>query len=409
MKDIAFKNISETESANKSIDLYFQKLETLLSALKRLNSGALNRAVEEAAKYMLVPDYTELLEKTINSAKTQSPDSIAADIISAIKEMQQVNNGNTETQDISMPTERKAPHVETLKSIIPSTHIIPNTKLSREIIRDFPNKIEVQLALNSNKKKEITTLVMLSYNDGNVNFTGPVPFEGYDREVHDAVVTLYNAGNTVISVPMVYRAMNGMMESETVSSHSLDEIRRSIEKCNIIKATIDCTQEVIAYNNNCNKTSNYKLKGNLLDYRIATEETKDGKTYDVYILIAKPILYEYAQISGQIYTVPISLLQTKGVLRNTKDVTVIRSYLIRQIEGMKSPKFKRSKKITFSGVYAELDITQESLSAQSYKDKTKKMRKHVETLLDELKRQKYIKGYERYKKGNTIEGVDIKL
>jgi hypothetical protein len=101
-----------------------------------------------------------------------------------------------------------------LQSILPQKHVKPNNKLANEITKDFINEGEISLNVGRRgSKREIITKAMLSYQDEKISLSGRIAFTPYDREVHDGVVTLYVAGNEVITPEMVYRAMNGMTET----------------------------------------------------------------------------------------------------------------------------------------------------------------------------------------------------
>ena len=117
------------------------------------------------------------------------------------------------------------PKAGALASLVPDTHVKPNNKLSREMTREFLNKGNFELRVSKlGVKKEITMRAMLSYPGKNITLSDPTDFTPYDREVHDGVVTLYEAGNEVITPAMVYRAMNGMSETEKISPQAVETV-----------------------------------------------------------------------------------------------------------------------------------------------------------------------------------------
>ena len=306
---------------------------------------------------------------------------------------------------LSLPIS-KTVQTEALRSILPQRGIKPNNKLANEMTRDFVNCGEIALRVSKiGARNEITTRALLSYASENVSLSGRAKYTPYDREVHDGVVTLCVAGNEIVTPEMVYRAMNGMTETEFVSPQSIGAVTRSLDKHDQTVIEIDFTQEAQAYNKDY---SNANYKGRLLSFeRISV--TAGGHTKIGYRLLRRPILYEYAQVSGQIINVPIALLQTKGAVRSTDEIIVIRGYLLRQIEGMKSRSFNRSSKITFEGIYTELDISTDNLNEMAYKNKTRTIRQHVDAILTEWVKQGYIKEHNTYKEGKTIKGIAIEL
>ena len=294
--------------------------------------------------------------------------------------------------------------LEILKSIIPKIHIKPNNKLANKITKDIVDEGEFGLVISGKKaKKEVLTKVMLYYDENKVTLSGREKFMPYDREVYDSVVSLYEAGNNIITPIMVYRAMNGLFATEYVKPQALETVEKSLSKSMFIKITIDYTDEAKLYNKNVEET---KYEG----YLLAAEKIKvkiNDETKEAYKLYRKPILYEYAQISGQIITVPSKLLQTKDAVRGTDEVIVIRGYLLRQIEWIKHDKSNRSENITYQGIYEELGILKFNYNETAYKNKTRKIRNNIKAVLDEWQKQGYIKKYEEYEEKNTIAGVTI--
>jgi len=314
--------------------------------------------------------------------------------------------GRGETVIVAERSKRlKSEIIQALNSIIPQKHIKPNNKLSNEITKDFINEGEISLNVSRRgSKREINTKAMLSYEDKNISLSGRTAFTPYDREVHDGVVTLYEAGNEIVTPEMVYRAMNGMTETEYISPQAIGAVTKSLDKSRRTTLTIDFTEEARAYKKNVKAT----YEGYLLACDKITVKT-GGQVKEAYKLLRKPILYEYSQVSGQIINVPIKLLQTKEAVRSTDEVIVLRGYLLRQIEYMKSPKSERSNNIAFDGIYEELDINENNYNATEYKKKTYIIRQHVAALLSEWVRHNYIKNYCEYKEGKSIKGITINL
>jgi len=301
--------------------------------------------------------------------------------------------------------------LEVLKSVIPKNHIKPNNKLANKMTKDIISEGEISLIVsNKHAKKEVFTKVMLDYDDKYVQFSGREKYKPYDQEVYDGVVTLFAANESLFKTEgmlftpaMVYRAMNGLTESENVSAAAVELVAKSLDKSRFIKTTIDFTEEAKLYNKNIQETL---FEGYLLNAEKVKAKIK-GKEQEVYKLYRKPILYEYAQISGQVITVPMKLLNTKSKINSTEDVIIIRGYLLRQIEWLKNEKTNRNENITYQSIYSELEILKSVYDDTAYKKKTAKIRNHVKAILNEWIEQTYIKKYDEYKEGNTIKGVTI--
>jgi hypothetical protein len=296
--------------------------------------------------------------------------------------------------------------IEILKSVIPKKHVKPNNKLANKITKDIVDDGEFNLIVSGNKaKKEVTTKIMLNYESENVHMSSRIKYTPYDREVYDGVVTLYAAGNNIVTPIMVYRAMNGLTETEYVSPQAIEEVRKSLDKSRHIKTTIDYTDEAKMYNKNIEKTAyeGYLLEARKITVKINREE------HEAYKLLDKPILYEYAQISKQIISVPLNLLNTKNKVNSTEDIIIIRGYLIRQIEWLKNAKTYRSDNIAYQPIYEELGISKITLDGTAYKNKTRTIRNHVKSILESWKLSKYIQDYEEYKENKALAGITIKV
>jgi len=364
------------------------------SALDGLNPTELNNLKLEIERRMA--DYKQTGEPQVAEIATISS-------ITDVNTLHQlINEINRLTEELEQ--ERKKNNFLSLQSILPNIHVKPNNKLANKITDGLLDIGEFQLIVSGKKaEKEIRTTVKLAYENSNINLSSNIKFTPYDRVVQDAVATLYHAGNEVFTAAMVYRAMNGSTSQESVKSQAIGAVTKSIEKSRRIIVDIDFTTEAKNYDKNVSETI---YNGNLLSCELIKVKS-GGKVLEAYKLLVAPILYRYAQISGQIISVPIEILNTKAEINSTDEVIVIRDYLLRNIEGMKSKTFKRSRNILFESIYKELEVTPESHS--NYKKKTQKIRSQTESILTQWIKYAYIKGFSRYNKGKTIMGITIEL
>jgi len=353
----------------------------------------------------LVKNYLEHILQ-LHISKLQADEKLYNKIIKhinhAIKKSSYIDPQSLSELSVKNTTKEKS--LEILRSIVPQTHIKPNNKLANTLTKNLIDGEGTDLKVNDKKaKNQVITKVMLNYENKNVQLISPVKFTAYDREVYDGVTTLYEAGNSIVSPVMVYRAMNGLTETEPVSDKAIDEVRKSIDKSRFIRTVIDYTDEAKFYNHEIKKTlyEGYLLAAN----KVMVEA--GGKEIEAYKLLDKPILYEYAQISGQILSVPINLLNTRDTVNSTEDVIITRGYILRQIEWMKHEKSNRSTNITYQGVYEELEIFKDNLDEKAYKEKTFKIRSHVKSILESWRAQNYIGNFEEYKDGRQIKGVKL--
>lgn len=386
------------ERTNKALDAFYKHI-TEITPQTQENNLKINA--------VLANNYIEQILH-LHLAALRSDEKLYKDIRKhideTIKHNQYIDPQSLSKLDTKIPELGQS--LDVLKSVVPRNHVKPNNKLANKITKNLVNEGEIELIVsNKRSKKEVTTKVMLAYDDKNIQLSGREKYTPYDREVYDGVVTLYEAENSIITAAMVYRAMNGLTENEKVSPQATEAVKKSLDKSRFIRANIDYTEEAKLYNKDIEKTiyEGYLLAAEKITVKIS------GNEQEAYKLLRKPILYEYAQISGQIITVSAKLLQTKEAVRSTDEVIVIRGYLLRQIEWIKNENANRSENITYKGIYEELDILRTTYDETAYKKKTAKIRGHVKAILDEWKEQGYIQSYEEYKEGNTFKGMTISV
>lgn len=290
---------------------------------------------------------------------------------------------------------------QNLISILPENYIVPNTKLSNLMPKRELEDLHLEIDVGKTKNK-IFTYASINYDNENISLSTRQPFTPYDRVVHNAICTLYVAGNTMFTSEMVYRAMNGLNASEHVSSTAVEEVTKSIEKSRFIKATIDFTQEL-----KMRKDYSDTQKAVMSDMLISVtwmEVSTGGVTKNGYKFNSEPILYKYSRSVGQVISVPINLLETKSKLNSTDEVIILREYLLRRIEGMKNTRNALNQnKILYSSIYEELGLENPT------NKKTHSVRTHTKSLLEFWLEEKYIKGFSEYKEGKSIKGIEIKL
>ena len=290
--------------------------------------------------------------------------------------------------------------IELLNSILPQNYIIPNNRLIKKMVKDkVPYNEGFDLKINNEAAKEaVITKVSLNYDDSNIQiYDKDKRFTPYDRSVHDAICSWYEAGNINFTPEQIYRCMNGFDDSQYVSPQAVGAITKSLDKSRRILANIDYTDEAKEYSKGID---NCIVEDYILSAKKVTLEA-GGHKVTGYKLNSKPVLYEYAQVSGQVLTIPSRLLNTKKVIRSSPEVIIIRAYLIREIEWMKRKGSKRNTKIRFEPIYIEIG------DPKPTKQKAERIRETIKKLLGSFETKKYIKNHEFYKKGRSFEGVEI--
>ncbi len=290
--------------------------------------------------------------------------------------------------------------VQELRSIIPKDVFITNSRVANELRHLSPNE-EHTLTVGRRGSQLVEIKTTINFNDKNIQFQGNATISAYDKIVHDAVCSLYSAGNEVFTPEMVYRAMNGMVESEFVSPKSIKMIVDSLEKLRVTDIAIDYTEQ-LRMTNTADDFDMARVSGAMLLMQKVTVSA-GGVTKWAYRLVANPILYEYSRLLKQIIPIPLQLLNTKETTRSTDTVIIIRQYILQRVELMKNKKNNmHSRIISYESIYELLDAPEDRKLRATIRSQT-------ERLLDNYVNIRYIDHYDIVRRGRAITGVQICL
>lgn len=248
-------------------------------------------------------------------------------------------------------------------------------------------------------KKKIITKVSIDFPELPVSFTGKRPLNDYDREVHDALVSLFVDGeNDYITPQMIRRAMIGDEEAR-LTDEQQKTISDSLNKLMYSRVTIDATEEDLKISG----FDKFKYEGPIINGEKITA-TLNGTVCEVIHLLKEPVLYSYANAKNQIGRFDIKLLNVPR-LNKTEEVIIIQSFLSRRILAMKGPKSKMSHNIPYDSIFDRLDI--QAPTAGAIRKKKSLVRKTVKNILDYWKKAGFINDYTENKKGNSYLSVTI--
>lgn len=318
-----------------------------------------------------------------------------------------------------------------LNSILPKNHVIPNNKLANIMTRGIIDIDKITLEESRRgAKKPVETTCTLTYEGDKVHLSGRQPFTEYDRNVYNAVSSLYVYGDQshIVTPAMVYRAMTGLTDCEKPTAGQLTAVKRSLDKMRFIRARIDCTEELKARRITLNSE---QINGGEIDtYLLNADAIKvqtGGQTVWAYRIIKTPILYEYAAAVKQVSTVPASVLDVKEIsemtvdgvkkltigprLPNTESRIQIKGYLIRRIEGMKGKNSLNNPVIALYD-YERDGETHRGLYSIAGKPnakniEAKRIRTDVEMMLAYWAATGYIKSFEAQTQRRKITGYII--
>ncbi|MEE0986731.1 MAG: hypothetical protein U0L03_04320 [Succinivibrionaceae bacterium] len=257
------------------------------------------------------------------------------------------------------------------------------------------NEVEVDIGRSKSGKK-ILTLARLDYSDKSIQISGKKELTQYDREVHDALVTLYiDGGNEYITPQMIYKAMTGNPEAKLAPKQQ-EAISNSLNKLMYSRLIIkDSKEECKAY---C--FDKFTYEGAVIQGEKATVKV-NGVIVEVYHLLREPALYSYANLKNQICRLDIQLLNSP-VNKNGENIT-LQGYLLRRINGIKRSKL--SPTILYNTIYEQLDI--QASSDGALRKKKLKVRNTVKKILDYLKAHDFIKSHTENSHGHEVTGITI--
>lgn len=291
-----------------------------------------------------------------------------------------------------------------IKPVTAQKHYMQISKISDLITKDLINQGETDLivAKKTKQRDEVIITVDLTYQSDDLSISNK--FTGYDGSVHNALCSVWQAGNKVITAAQVYRNMNGLSTKKQVPAETIKKITNSINKSRFIEAKIDCTEQVKICQG-LEKINKAKISENILNARVITIES-GGHEIEAFEIIKAPILYEYNQATGQIISIDTKLLNIPTI-DNTEESQVLKMYLIKRIETMKNPKRNRLgiNKIKYETMLEEIGFT--FTDAEQLKQKKKRLRLKVKKILEHCKEKNLIIGFSEYKIGRNFEGVEI--
>lgn len=299
-----------------------------------------------------------------------------------------------------------------LQSLIPQKHLIPNNKLANSLTKDIIGAGIIELDVSGKKEPELLTRCILNYEGDNVKLSSRQPFTEYDRNVADAVTSLYEYGDSshIITAAQAYRAMVHATNTETPSAQQIGAITKSLDKMRFIRVQIDCSPELARRKVSLNgaQVTSGKIDTYLLTLK-KIEVTAGGQRVSAYKIMEPPILYEYSRLTGQVLTVPADLLDvrdnTGGKVSNTELRIAAKGYLLRRISVMKGKAGARqSRTIKYNSLYEEVCPGQTLRRVEQ-----QRLRDYTALVLENWIRKSFIRGYTEILQGSKKIGVEIKL
>lgn len=214
---------------------------------------------------------------------------------------------------------------DTALAIRPIEHIGTIDKVSNTT---FANKLTVAIQALAVEKRgsatPVNTYVSINYEGlDRAKVEGVKWLEPFDREVLDAVHTLFKAGNNFITVNQIYRVLTGKKGEEQAPKTLASDIRKSVNKMMYTQLSIDATEEATAFGYAIYKYDSPMIVAEKVEIKLNGALTTALKVHALGLL-------GYAEIKNQIARVPLGIRDTP--IKKNKEIINLQGYLERAIE-----------------------------------------------------------------------------
>lgn len=262
----------------------------------------------------------------------------------------------------------------------------PLEKTSIKMWKMFEKTSDGQIGIAVEKhasNRQLTTLYSINFDALGDNVTISRKLEPFDKRVYLAVSALYNAGNTIISFPQIYRTMG---YTSVPNQRDTAKIADSITKMAAAHLYLDNSQEARAY-----KYDKFVYSASLLPME-RVDGVINGKVVESAIhLFREPPIISFARGRKQITTIERRLLETP--VNKTDQTLLIEDYLIERISHAKTG--RQPTKILYSKLFKEARITE--------KKQRQRAKNKLDAILGHYVKCNYIKGFSEETDGIRIE------
>lgn len=263
--------------------------------------------------------------------------------------------------------------------------IVITSKLVDQNFHDFSSsqgkRVNVQKK-KSSKKNPVNSLMTINYDDLPNSIRLNKELNGYDREIHDYVVSRYLEGNEYISDSMIYDVASGR-KGATLHPKQKEAISKSMTKMMYSQLWIDASDEAKKWG-----VDEFTYDGAVIPAERVTI-SMNGERTECYHIFRTPPLYEYANRLDQVARKDVKLLQSP--VNKNEDTIILQGYLYRRILAMQGNK-TLTRRILYDSVYEKIDFSS-VLREDNQRKKKKTIRDSAKKILEYWKEQGFIKNY----------------
>lgn len=242
------------------------------------------------------------------------------------------------------------------------------------------------------------------------------PLTRAHKVIHDAVCTLWAAGNEVITDSMIARTIwprAARRGSESFSQRELDAINRLMDDMRQAYLSIDATNELRKYKK-IGQDDCWVTKSHVIPSSIVYQKINGGQyLHRAYKILEPPICLSYSSLLGQVFDIPISLMEahkentqerrTSRTLRSAQ----VRSLILERIYHFRSPSYKRNENvILFDRIYEAYEIPSHMDSNRQKKERAA-ARKIAIGIMNALKHSGIVQDYKIEKKNGSYSNIQV--
>lgn len=272
----------------------------------------------------------------------------------------------------------------------PDAMLLHTTQLGRELPKQL-NLFDINFPLSRRKDSARITgsITMQEVYDQLPNLTHE------DMLFYIGISRLWNEGYKSFTPQLVYRYAIAN-KSARVTAKQKQQVVDSLNKMRSMYLTIDVTPEYVGMYKKMD-IEEIMLDENLVYIRGA-KVTMQGRTYEGYELLKQPVLDRYAQDLKQVTYFTRDLLEGSG---GTEDA-LLNKYMAERLASMENSRNSMaSNRILLTSIYEAMDVHTPN------KDKRRKIKNKIDSLLASWKNKGRITTYEFVKKGKAFHAVDI--
>lgn len=291
----------------------------------------------------------------------------------------------------------------------PDTYTMATSKAAKFLTQIVPRgqlngQIELLTYPGSSKKADVVTYFGMRYEGEGVQIRGRYQITKYDQSVHNAISSLWAAGNRDISPQEIFRTMNGSTSGK-VKESQIKKVDESVNKMMFTRLFLDMSADIQSGGLKIQdqRVTKGVVETQMIQATIVSLQTSNGQTIRGYKLADEPMLYTYSKAKKHVLSVGLDLLDTSDEVSNTDDVIVIREYLLQQIENMRHG-YRDNTVIDYESIKENTGVT--VLDGKQYQQI---FRENVKRILLSWKKKGYILDYADHKAGRTFKGVKIIL